>query len=389
MRILLLSHLPPARDGIADYTARLAAAYRGDGHDVAAVTAVPQPDAAWSPVLGALSWSPLGLFRTGRAVRRWAPDALQVQHGIATYGVRLLPLWALVLGLGLLGVPVVITHHEVTRDVDRLGRAGRLYYRAISARADVVHVHTDKAKDVLIERLGIAPWRVLVSPHPVYQLPPADVSGAELRSRHDLSGRRVMLLFGFVHVEKGLRELVEGLAALVSRDPTARDRVRLVVAGDVRPRSAPFGRFELADQAYLHDVRRRAEHAGVAGLIVFTGHVPDEEVAGWFAAAEVAVLPYTHAEQSGVANLAIAAGLPVLASRTGGLGELFAGELPTFAALDPDSVADVLAAFLAQPPAAHDVASLYADLTRAASPAVLAQAIARRLGRPDLVDEAA
>ncbi len=389
MRFLLLSPLPPARDGIADYTARLAAAYQVAGHAVAVVTAVRQVDPAWTPVLGALSWSPLRLLRVLQAIRRWAPDAVQVQHGIATYGARLLPLWILVLATRLVGIPVVITHHEVTRDVDRLGLAGRLYYRVVSTRADVVHVHTEQAKDVLIEQLGISPWRVLVSPHPVYELPSSDVTGPELLARHDLCGRRVLLQFGFVHIEKGLRELVDGLARLASRDPAVRERVRLVVAGDVRPRSAAFARFEAADRAYLEDVRRRAADGGVAGLIVFTGHVPDGEVAGWFAAADVVVLPYTHSEQSGVANLAIAAGVPVLASRTGGLGTLFAGALPTFAALDPESIADALAGYLERASAMPDLTEHYGDLTRAASPAGLARSICQRLGRPDPLDEAA
>ncbi|MFY0407341.1 glycosyltransferase [Solicola sp. PLA-1-18] len=380
MRIVLISPLPPARDGIADYTARLAAAYRSAGHDVAAVTASPQPDAAFAPVLGSLTWSPVGLLRLARAVRRWRPDAVQVQHGIATYGPRLLPLWALVMVCRVAGVRLVLTHHEVTRDVDRLGLPARLYYRFVSNLAAVVHVHTDKARDVLVDVLHVPASRVLVMPHPVYDSPASDVSGDELRRRHDVADRTLLLLFGFVHVEKGLRELVEGLAVLVRRDPSVADRVRLVVAGDVRPRPAAFGRFEQADRDYLDDVRARVEAHGLGDVVALTGHVPDGEVSGWFEAADVAVLPYTHSEQSGVANLAIAAGVPVLASSTGGLGELFARDLPTFAALDPESVADGLARFLDAAPDAGVVARCYAELTDASSPARLAELLSQRLG---------
>jgi len=108
-------------------------------------------------------------------------------------------------------------------------------------------------------------------------------------------------------------------------------------------------------------------------------------MAAWFATADVAVLPYTNSEQSGVANLAIAAGTPVLASRTGGLGDLFAGWLPTFAALDPESIADALTAFLVDGIDAGVVARHYAELVEAGSPAVLADLVARRLGLPDPV----
>ncbi|MDO9377315.1 MAG: glycosyltransferase [Nocardioidaceae bacterium] len=380
MRIVLVSPLPPARDGIADYSARLAAAYSAAGHEVAAVTAEPQPDAAWAPVLGSLTWSPLGLLGLVRAVRRWRPDAVQVQHGIATYGPRLLPLWALVVACRLVGVRLVLTHHEVTRDVDRLGLPARMYYRFVSALATVVHVHTDKARDTLVDVLDVPAERVLVMPHPVYDSPAAEVPAAELRLRHGLADRTVLLLFGFVHVEKGLRELVEGLAVLVERDPAVADRVRLVVAGDVRPRPAAFGRFEQADHDYLDAVRTRVADHGLGPVVEFTGHVPDGEVTGWFEAADVAVLPYTHSEQSGVANLAIAAGTPVLASSTGGLGELFARDLPTFAGLEPEQVADGLARFLDAAPDPAVVAACYAGLTDASSPARLATLLSQRLG---------
>lgn len=388
MRIVLVSPLPPLRDGIADYTAKLATAYRDAGHEVAAITAVDQPDATGAVTLGSVTWSPFGLWRVVRAVRRFGPDVVQVQHGIATYGPRLLPLWMLVLVSRLTGAHIVITHHEVTRDVERLGLPGRLYYRAVSALAAVVHVHTVAAHRALVDSLGVPPERVLVRPHPVYDLPPAGVPGERLRERHGLDGKTVLLLFGFVHVEKGLRELVEGLGALVARDPSVADRLRLVVAGDVRPRSASFARFAQADRDYLDAVRDRAARDDVAGMVVFSGHVPEVEVAGWFAAADLAVLPYTNSEQSGVANLAIAAGTPVLASRTGGLGDLFAEWLPTFAALDAESVADALQVFLRDGIDPALLSDRYTELIVAGSPAVLAELIGDRLslrapvGRP-------
>lgn len=388
MRIVLVSPLPPLRDGIADYTARLAVAYREAGHEVGAITAAPQPESIGATIVGSITWSPLHLWRVVRSVRQYAPHVVQVQHGIATYGPRLLPLWLLVVAIRLTGVPIVITHHEVTRDVERLGLPGRLYYRLISTLAAVVHVHTDAARRALVETLGVTPERVLVRPHPVYDLPPAGVSGAAIRARHGLEGTTVMLLFGFVHVEKGLRELVDGLGVLTARDPVLAGRLRLVVAGDVRPRPASFARFAQADHDYLDAVRERAGRADLDGSIVFTGHVPDDEVAAWFAAADVAVLPYTNSEQSGVANLAIAAGTPVLASRTGGLGDLFADWLPTFAGLDSASIADALAAFLSEGIDAGVVAERYAALVEDGSPAVLAELIGRRLGLVDLIGSA-
>jgi len=49
--------------------------------------------------------------------------------------------------------------------------------------------------------------------------------------------------------------------------------------------------------------------------------VADSEVPVYFSAADMLVLPYTRASQSGVAHIAMAYGLPIVASRVGGLAE--------------------------------------------------------------------
>ena len=169
---------------------------------------------------------------------------------------------------------------------------------------------------------------------------------------------------------------------LRSRAPELVDDVTLVVAGDVRPRPAGFTKFEQADRDYLAEVQRRVTELGLDDVVLFVGHVPDDRMAAWFALADAALLPYTHSEQSGVANLAVAAGTPVLTSRTGGLGELFGAILPTFASLAPDDVADALEAHLRDGVSRSHCAPHYARITDEASPARLAEQLHARLGIP-------
>jgi glycosyltransferase involved in cell wall biosynthesis len=388
MRIVLVSPLPPARDGIADYAGRLATAYREAGHRVGTVDSGGTV-ARSGDTLGALTWSPGRLWRLVRAVAAWQPDAVHVQHGIATYGTSLLPLWLFVAACRVRGISIVVTHHEVTRDVDRLGLPGRLYYGVTSRLAHVVHVHTDSARTSVLEGLRIPATRVLHMPHPVYPLPPATVTSEELAAEHGLTDRRVLLLFGFVHVEKGLREAVEGLGVLRRRSPFLLDNVCLVVAGDVRPRPPGFGKFEQADRDYLAGVQRRVSELELVSTVRFVGHVPDGEMAGWFALAEAALLPYTQSEQSGVANLAVAAGTPLLTSRTGGLGELFGAILPTFASLGPEDVADALEQHLLDQRPRDSYAAHYARIADDASPASLAERLRLMLNLPaaEVADE--
>ncbi|PYT08735.1 MAG: hypothetical protein DMF60_04090 [Acidobacteria bacterium] len=71
-------------------------------------------------------------------------------------------------------------------------------------------------------------------------------------------------------------------------------------------------------------------------------YVPNEEVPGIFKQADVLVLPYLSATQSAVARLALSNGLPIVASRTGGLSEVVRENITglLFPPGDPDALAD-------------------------------------------------
>lgn len=65
-----------------------------------------------------------------------------------------------------------------------------------------------------------------------------------------------------------------------------------------------------------------AQQLGIANRVIFAGYVPREQIADHYAAADVFVLP-SYNEGMSVATLeALAAGLPVVVSRTGGTAEL-------------------------------------------------------------------
>src|SRR5690606_10209110 len=109
-----------------------------------------------------------------------------------------------------------------------------------------------------------------VVPHGVERAPAVDRAAARARLGVD-GGPLVVLCFGFVAPYKGLETALEA-ARLAGAD------VRLVVAGGPHPR---------VGDAYARELRaRHGDHAR------FTGHVPDGDVAAWFAAADLALLPY-------------------------------------------------------------------------------------------------
>ena len=348
MKVLYISPYPPAPDGIGRYTHLLAEAVRDRGSDVRIV--VPRPVADAPPeVAGTIAWL---RWREAdmRRIAEFQPDIIHLQFAVAAFGARTVMLVRRVTELRRkFGIPVVVTMHEVTRDTALLRAFGRLLYRRIAAVCDLAIVHTQTALAALSDEIGVPSSRVTVIPHPAATPPRGSTHPAELRARFGIGTARILLAFGFIHVDKGLDDLVSALGLLRRTTLAGLDDVRVVVAGAVRRRHGPFRAFELRDRLYLRRVLRLARRMGVRDQLILTGYVPDQDVPGWFAAAAGAVLPYRRIEQSGVAGLAIALDVPVLASRVGGLDELFGSSPWTFAAGDPAGLADVVARFLASP----------------------------------------
>lgn len=349
MKIIYVSPFPPARDGIGTYTRAFVNAMADKGHEAKVITPRMVPDSP-REVIGATGagpgWSP-ALYDV---VLGWQPDVVHVQFAIAAFGAGTRHLLrSLRMIHSELGVPTAITMHEVTRDTALLKSAGRAIYRSLAEQCEKIIVHTGTAADVLTRTIGVPTSKVIVIPHPVTRVPSAGSTPTDLRDQFGLGDTRILLAFGFIHVNKGLQDLVRAIGLLRASGAVPVDDVRLVVAGEVRPRNGLFRVFAVRDRVHLWRIVRRARREGTWQHLVMTGYVPDGDIAGWFRAAEAAVLPYRRTEQSGVAGLAAAFGVPVLASTAGGLGEHFAGSRWIFPPRSPESIAKVLADFFSAP----------------------------------------
>jgi glycosyltransferase involved in cell wall biosynthesis len=206
------------------------------------------------------------------------------------------------------------THH--VRAPAPLARAGvSAVQRTIAALADTVVVHEPSFATVV-------PGAEVV-PHGI-EVPAATGDRAGARAALGVRPDRLCVLcFGFLAPYKGLEAAI-GAARL------AGDRVDLVIAGGAHPRVAGYG-----------DTLRESAPPNVR----FTGYVPDGDVARWFAAADVALLPYPQPfASSGPLALALAHRTPVLLSealaRTAGApGELAVSTDPAAIAARLDTLA--------------------------------------------------
>jgi glycosyltransferase involved in cell wall biosynthesis len=137
--------------------------------------------------------------------------------------------------------------------------------------------------------------------HPLYaQFDRGRHTRESARAALGLEGE-VVLFFGYVRHYKGLDTLLEAWPAVRARRPAT-----LVVAGEFYEDAAPY--------------QRLASAAGDS-VRMLSRYVPDDEVEALFKAADVVVLPYRSATQSGVTHVAYALGAPVITTDVGGLGE--------------------------------------------------------------------
>src|SRR5262249_56219583 len=96
--------------------------------------------------------------------------------------------------------------------------------------------------------------------------------------------------------------------------------------------------------------RERIERLGLGERVrLYDRYLADEEVRQLFAAADVCALPYRSATQSGVIQVAYAAGCPVITTRVGGLPE-FVAEGKSGYTVPPEDPAALAAAV---PPFSH------------------------------------
>ena len=113
-----------------------------------------------------------------------------------------------------------------------------------------------------------------------------------------------LLFFGKIRPYKGLRTLLEALALVRPQLD-----FEAVIAGEFYTDPRPYKR--LARRLGLE------EH-----LVWLDRYIPNEEVPGVFRRADLVVLPYVEATQSGVVPVAYQFGVPVIATRVGGLAEV-------------------------------------------------------------------
>jgi glycosyltransferase involved in cell wall biosynthesis len=137
--------------------------------------------------------------------------------------------------------------------------------------------------------------------HPPYAIEQTAFDQAKCRQHLGLDPhKKTLLFFGLIRSYKGLLELIQAFSLLD-------DQYQLLIAGEV------YGSVSVYEQALADSPNQNWRF--------FNQFIPNDEVATYFQAADLVVLPYLSATQSGVRALALAQKRAVLCTNVGGLAE--------------------------------------------------------------------
>lgn len=177
-------------------------------------------------------------------------------------------------------------------------------------------VMSDSVKNDL---LTLAPDAKYIShPHPLYDHFGKSVDAAEAKRKLNIpAGKKVVLFFGFIRDYKGLDLLIEAMSKL-------NEEYALVIGGEV------YGSFD----KYAQQIERLGMKDKIS---LHVRYISDDEVPLFFSSADVCVLPYRSATQSGITSIAYHFGLPMIATDTGGLKETILHDKTGLIVNDPDS----------------------------------------------------
>jgi glycosyltransferase involved in cell wall biosynthesis len=323
VKLAFLGPAPPLRGGIVTYFGLLARALTARGHDVFWASFRRQyphflfpgstqegETAAWldHPNLPRfVPWSPLSWWRTYRDLKRNAPRAVVIKY------------WLPFFAPGFWAVTWLLRRHSDVRVIYLLDNViphekyplGRFLTRqALRQGHGFLAQSAQVRRDLLTVLPEAVSLPVLEIPHPVYDFGAPGrprPSRAEARARLDLPPQaHVVLFFGFIKAYKGVAHLLDAAPRLKERYG---DQVRVLIVGDI------YG----PKQPYLDHIER----SGADDIIrLVDGFVPDELVESYFVAADLVVLPYVSATQSGIVQIAYNYDRPVVTTNVGGLPEV-------------------------------------------------------------------
>jgi glycosyltransferase involved in cell wall biosynthesis len=219
---------------------------------------------------------------------------------------------------------IVFLHDTIAETYPQLTlprRKSRLFWQAKvlagRAQADALVTVSEYSRRSIVQRFGAAMDRVFVvgeAGDPVFRRIPDAQPTRALAAAGIRPGTRMIVYVGGFSPHKNLEALVDAFAGLARRDAFA-DTV-LVLVGEHKKE---------VFHSYFGTIAAQVDRLGIRARVVFTGYLPDEDLAVLLNLSAVLVLP-SFMEGFGLPAVeAAACGCPVVATAESPLPELLAG----------------------------------------------------------------
>lgn len=310
MKIAILSCFYPYRGGIAQFNANLLTEL-GKRHEVRAfnfsrqypsflfpgktqfVTAEDEAVPVESEALLDTA-NPFTYGRTAARIREFGPDILVVRYWMSYFAPSL---GYVARHMGPECKVIAILDNVIPHERHFFDKPFTKYFlKAVDGSVTL-------CKEVGSDLLAIAPDMAhTVLPHPIYSHFGEKLGREEAEDLLGIPhGRRNLLFFGLIREYKGLDILIEAFRKLD-------DRYHLIIAGE------PYGSFD----KYARLIESCPDPSRVH---LFPDYVRDSAVKKFFSAADVTVLPYRSATQSGISSISNHFEVPMIVTDVGGLRE--------------------------------------------------------------------
>lgn len=310
MKIALLSCFYPFRGGIAQFNANLFIELSKD-HDVRAFNfsrqypdflfpgktqyvtpedeAVPVESEALLDTADPFSWP-----KAAARIREWGPDILVVRYWMSYFAPSL---GYICRHMNPDCKVVAILDNVIPHEPHFFDKPFTKWF--LQGVTHCVTLCSEVGEDLL----KLKPDAVhAVIPHPVYNHFGLKLERSDAEEKLGLkSGMKNLLFFGLIRDYKGLDILLEAFDRLDKS-------YQLIIAGE------PYGSFE----KYRSHIDRSPCGKRV---FVFPEYIRDSEVKNYFSAADVTVLPYRSATQSGISSISNHFEVPMIVTDVGGLRE--------------------------------------------------------------------
>lgn len=312
MKIAYLSTFYPFRGGIAQFNASLYNALAKQGHKVDTFTFTTQypsflfpgetqmvKDGDNAEIINSQrilnSANPFTYPCAAKKIRKTTPDLLIMKYWMSYFG----PSLGYVAGkLSKDAVVITILDNVIPHEKKFFDKAFTKYFLK---RNTAFVAMSDKVKDDLLSLMPEAKCKLI--PHPLYNH--FGEIKDKISSREKLGinlDKKTLLFFGFIRDYKGLDLLIDAFAELD-------ESYQLLIAGEV------YGSFDKYKSQIANNQRKDDIHPHVK-------YISDDEVPLFFSAADLCILPYKSATQSGITGISYHFELPMIATDVGGLAEI-------------------------------------------------------------------